>query len=129
MTAPRHAPLRRSALLLALVLLLGPAPIALAQSAASQSQDLETTSGTPSESSARPGRATATAAIAARASVAPVLDGRTNDAAWANAQVIDQFLQYEPNEGQESRFRTEARVTFDDRYLYVLARVYDPAPD
>ena len=47
----------------------------------------------------------------------------------SSAQIIDQFLEYEPNEGAESRFRTEARVTYDDRYLYVLARMYDPAPD
>ena len=74
-------------------------------------------------------RATATAASASRALVAPVLDGRTGDTAWATAQVIDQFLEYDPNEGKESRFRTEVRVTYDDRYLYVLARMFDPAPD
>ena len=67
--------------------------------------------------------------MATRANVAPILDGRTDDAAWQNAQIIDQFLQYEPNEGTESRFRTEARVTYDDHNLYVLARMYDPAPD
>ena len=74
-------------------------------------------------------RATATAATATRALVPPVLDGRTDDPAWASAQVIDQFLEYEPNQGRESRFRTEVRVTYDDRSLYVLARMYDPAPD
>ena len=74
-------------------------------------------------------RATPTAATASRASAPPVLDGRTDDPAWATAQVIDQFREYEPNEGKESRFRTEVRVTYDDRNLYVLARMYDPAPD
>ena len=49
-------------------------------------------------------RASATAANASRAVVAPVLDGRTDDPAWASAQVIDQFLEYEPNEGAETRF-------------------------
>jgi hypothetical protein len=75
------------------------------------------------------GRATATAAYASRAITPPVLDGRTDDAAWVSAQVIDQFLEYDPTEGKESRFRTEVRVTYDDRYLYVLGRMYDPAPD
>ncbi len=74
-------------------------------------------------------RATATAASASRAMVAPVLDGRTDDQAWVNAQVIDRFLEYDPNEGKESRFKTEVRVTYDDKNLYVLARMYDPAPD
>jgi len=77
----------------------------------------------------RSAHASANAASATRAMIPPVLDGRTDDPAWADAQIIDQFLEYEPNEGTESRFRTEARVTYDDRYLYVLARMYDPAPD
>lgn len=75
------------------------------------------------------GKATATAARASRVSTPPVLDGRTDDPAWASAQVIDQFLEYDPNEGRESRFKTEVRVIYDDRYLYVLARMFDPAPD
>ena len=75
------------------------------------------------------GRATANAAQASRATTPPTLDGRTDDPAWAGAQVIDEFLEYEPNEGKVSRFRTEVRVTYDDRFLYVLGRMYDPAPD
>ena len=43
--------------------------------------------------------------------------------------MIDQFLEYSPNEGKGSRFRTEVRVVYDDNNLYVLARMYDPAPD
>ncbi|MGH7717213.1 MAG: DUF5916 domain-containing protein, partial [Gemmatimonadaceae bacterium] len=59
----------------------------------------------------------------------PELDGRDVDVAWSAAPVIDQFLEYEPDEGAETRFRTEARVMYDDRYLYVLVRMFDPAPD
>ena len=69
------------------------------------------------------------AASAARAAVAPEIDGLPGDAAWATAPVIDDFLEYEPNEGAETRFRTEARVLYDDRYLYVQVRMFDPAPD
>ena len=76
-----------------------------------------------------PNKASATAAHASRAVTAPALNARTDDPAWATAQVIDQFLENEPNEGKESRFKTEVRVLYDDRYLYVLARMYDPAPD
>jgi hypothetical protein len=75
------------------------------------------------------GKATATAAQASRVTTPPLLDGRTDDPAWTSAQVIDQFLEYDPNEGRESRFKTEVRLTYDDRYLYVLARMFDPAPD
>src|SRR4051812_22159351 len=51
--------------------------------------------------------ASATAAQAVRVVDAPVLDGRTDDPAWASAQIIDQFLEYDPNEGKRSRFKTE----------------------
>ena len=74
-------------------------------------------------------RATATSAMATRAVTPPVLDGKTDDPAWQNAQVIDQFLQYEPKNGIETRFKTEVRVTYDDKYIYILGRMYDPAPD
>ncbi|HEY0970350.1 MAG TPA: DUF5916 domain-containing protein, partial [Gemmatimonadales bacterium] len=66
---------------------------------------------------------------AVRAPAAPALDGRLDDAVWAAAPVIDDFLEYEPNEGAETRFRTEARVAYDDRNLYVHVRMFDPAPD
>ena len=59
----------------------------------------------------------------------PVLDGKADDPAWKNAQVIDQFLEYEPKPGVETRFKTEVRVVHDDKYLYILGRMYDPAPD
>ncbi len=74
-------------------------------------------------------RATATLAMASRATAAPVLDGKTDDPAWQTAQVIDQFLQYQPKKGVEPRFKTEVRVTYDDKYIYILGRMYDPAPD
>ena len=42
------------------------------------------------------GQASATATMVV---TPPTLDGRTDDPAWASAQVIDQFLEYDPNEG------------------------------
>ena len=74
-------------------------------------------------------KATGTSASASRATTSPGLTARPDDPAWANAQVIDQFLESDPHEGKESRFKTEVKVIYDDRYLYVLARMYDPAPD
>lgn len=66
---------------------------------------------------------------AVRAAQAPVLDGKTDDVAWRTAPVIDQFLEYEPTPGANPRFKTEVRVVYDDRYLYILGRMFDPAPD
>lgn len=73
--------------------------------------------------------ATATYALAVRADHAPVIDGRLDDAIWSSAAVIDQFLEYEPNEGAASRFATEARVAYDNRFLYIHVSMFDPAPD
>ena len=68
-------------------------------------------------------------ATATRASRPPVLDGKSDDPIWADARVIDQFVEYEPNEGAETRFKTEVRVAYDDKYIYFLAVMHDPAPD
>ena len=68
-------------------------------------------------------------AMSTKVTAPPVLDGKTDDPAWQNAQVIDKFLEYDPHVGAETRFKTEVRVVNDDKYLYVLARMYDPAPD
>jgi hypothetical protein len=87
------------------------------------------TPGAPGDPSRGAARATATSATARRASQAPLLDGRDDDAAWRDAQLIDQFLEYDPTPGAETRFKTQARVLYDDKALYVLVRMYDPAPD
>lgn len=84
----------------------------------------------PIENTAPPGAAaTATSASAVRARTAPTIDGRDTDPVWRDAPVIDQFLEYEPSTGATPRFRTEVRVLYDDRYLYILGRMFDPAPD
>ena len=72
---------------------------------------------------------TATTATAARAAVAPTLDGRDDDALWRLAPAITQFRQHDPVEDGDPRYRTEARVGYDARYLYVFVRAFDPAPD
>ncbi|AHG87777.1 hypothetical protein J421_0240 [Gemmatirosa kalamazoonensis] len=97
-------------------------------------QQVASNRGTPPIASSANGepvaaRASATIASAARARQAPTIDGRDDDAAWRDAQVIDQFLEYDPNPGAETRFKTEARVLYDDKALYVVVRMFDPAPD
>ncbi len=118
-----------------------PRPAAVAALAASLSACLaggarpaaaQTYSDAVGEVARRPAEAPAGAVAAAsarRTASAPLIDGRAGDAAWAAAPVIDQFLEYEPTTGATPRFRTEARVLYDDRALYVQVRMYDPAPD
>jgi hypothetical protein len=68
-------------------------------------------------------------ASAVRATTTPVLDGRVDENICAESQKITQFLEYEPTSGAETRFKTEVCVTYDDKYFYVLARMFDSAPD
>jgi hypothetical protein len=70
-----------------------------------------------------------TTAVALRAAVPPAIDGRDGDPIWANATVITGFREFSPVEDKDPRFRTEARVAYDARNLYVFVRAYDSAPD
>ena len=75
----------------------------------------------------RAGSALTTSAF--RAVTPPTIDGKDNDPLWRNAQVIDGFRVFDPVEDGEPTMRTEARVAYDDRHLYVLVRAFDPHPD
>jgi Domain of unknown function (DUF5916)/Carbohydrate family 9 binding domain-like len=82
-----------------------------------------------SANTAVPAEASATTTIALRAEKPPVLDGRGDDPAWRAAQVITRFRTFDPVEDGDPRFRTEARIMYDDHNLYVLVRAFDPHPD
>ncbi len=64
-----------------------------------------------------------------RVSRAPDIDGRDDDAMWGTVPAITEFRQFEPTENGEPTLRTEARVAYDARNLYVLVRSFDPKPD
>lgn len=64
-----------------------------------------------------------------RALKAPRIDGRDGDDIWRTATPIDAFRQWEPTEDAEPSFRTEARIAYDARHLYVFVRMLDPHPD
>ncbi|HSM05232.1 MAG TPA: DUF5916 domain-containing protein [Longimicrobiales bacterium] len=59
---------------------------------------------------------------------APVVDGRLDDAAWAAAPVIGDFVQREPVDGRPVSQRTEVRVVADAEALYIGAWLYDEDP-
>lgn len=66
---------------------------------------------------------------AVRATTPPALDARDDGAAWNGAPPMTDFRQFDPGEDLAPAFRTEARVMYDDQYLYVFVRAYDPHPD
>jgi hypothetical protein len=70
-----------------------------------------------------------TIATASRTAQAVVLDGREDDEVWKTAMVIDGFRTFTPVQNGEPRFRTVAKVAYDEKNLYVFTRMYDPHPD
>jgi hypothetical protein len=71
---------------------------------------------------------TARQALADRAARPPLIDGRANDAVWRTAAAITDFREFDPVEDTTPRFRTEARVAYDEHNLYVFVRAFDPEP-
>lgn len=49
----------------------------------------------------------------------PQIDGFTNDPQWARAEVVRDFIQFEPIYGNPPTERTEVRLLFDRTHLYV----------
>ncbi len=72
---------------------------------------------------------TVMSAVAVRAAAPPTIDGKDDDAIWRTAPEITAFQQFSPTSGGAASFRTSVKVAYDDRYLYVLVRMYDPHPD
>ena len=56
------------------------------------------------------------------------LDGRLEEVAWDAAPAHDGFVQYFPDEGKPPTQRTEVRVLYDDRNLYVGVVCHDTEP-
>ncbi len=57
------------------------------------------------------------------------LDGHLNEEDWARAQVIDDFTQQSPDEGQPITERTEVRMLYDAEKLYIGFECYDSEPE
>lgn len=60
-----------------------------------------------------------------RASSPIVLDGLLGEAAWEEADVATDFWQKFPADGVPAPRKTEVRMTYDDRFLYLVAVCYD----
>ncbi len=53
------------------------------------------------------------------------IDGRLDEEAWQKAPVISGFRQVEPEQGEPARHHTEVRVLYNERFIYIGARMYD----
>src|SRR5690349_13446315 len=53
------------------------------------------------------------------------IDGRLDEPVWSQAEEAADFRQQEPNEGQPASEKTEVRLLFDDKNLYVGVHAFD----
>ncbi|MCZ6916037.1 MAG: DUF5916 domain-containing protein [Gemmatimonadetes bacterium] len=67
-------------------------------------------------------------AVGTSTATPPFVDGRLDDAVWASAPVITDFVQHEPFEGRPATERTEIRVLYDDTAIYIGAWMFDRDP-
>ena len=59
----------------------------------------------------------------------PTIDGHLDEAEWQQAPVQGHFVQREPRYGQPASEKTEFRVLYDDKNLYIGVWAYDSHPD
>ena len=57
------------------------------------------------------------------------VDGTLDEAVYASTRPIGSFIQQEPREGEPASEKTETWVFFDDRNVYVSARLWDSQPE
>ena len=65
---------------------------------------------------------------AVKATKPPLIDGGVAEDEWQAAPPVADFIQFEPQRGERSPLRTEARVLFDAGHLYVAFRAWDAEP-
>ena len=57
------------------------------------------------------------------------LDGHLNEEAWTHAQVIGDFTQQSPDEGDPTTEPTEVRMLYDTEKLYIAFECHDSEPE
>ena len=64
-----------------------------------------------------------------RLSSAPVIDGDLGDPVWQEGNLVDNFIQDEPDHGQPATQKTEVRMGYDSQAIYFAIRCYDTHPE
>ena len=58
--------------------------------------------------------------------MAPQIDGNINDAVWKQAKWTSDFVDIEGNMKPKPGLQTNVKMLWDDSYLYIAARIYEP---
>ncbi len=66
---------------------------------------------------------------AVKISTVPVIDGYLEPEIWETVHPATNFIQRQPDEGQPATEKTEVRVIYDEKNIYVGAMCYDSEPD
>ena len=64
--------------------------------------------------------------VASRASLPIRVDGKLDDPAWASAPWTETFVDIEGSRRPEPRFKTRAKMLWDDEWFYVAAEMEEP---
>ena len=63
------------------------------------------------------------------ADVAPKIDGYFDESVWANAPIMSDFTELEPQPNRPSSQKTEVKIVYTMSAIYVSAKMHDSAPD
>jgi len=66
-----------------------------------------------------------------RAAQPPIIDGALNDEVWQRAPLpLGEWLSYQPNRGDKmpAELRTEVKIAYDDRNIYLAIHCFDNEP-
>ncbi|MDP2956935.1 MAG: DUF5916 domain-containing protein [Longimicrobiales bacterium] len=85
--------------------------------------------GIPAEKSYDGGAGELSVAIPSVAAAEIRVDGRLDDAAWAQAALLHSFTQYDPVEGVPASQKTEVLVLVDAGAIYFGVRAFDDRPE
>lgn len=64
--------------------------------------------------------------ICYRAAEPMIIDGKLDELSWQNAGWTDDFIDIEGDIKPSPRFRTQAKMLWDDNYFYISAVLYEP---
>ena len=56
------------------------------------------------------------------------IDGIVNEDAWQEAEAADSFFMVLPMDTSAAEVKTDVRVTYDDRYFYLLSQLRSTEP-
>jgi hypothetical protein len=65
---------------------------------------------------------------ALRVTEAIKIDGKLSELAWSQAEVANDFRQQEPTEGSPATEKTEVRLLFDEKNIYISIHAFDAEP-